>query len=296
MKTIIKISIAAFVLLFFSIIPNYGQASDKLVYIASPDVKGLEKGTNTELFKTILLGKLEEYALNADYQSVAREEAMNYIQNEIMVQQSGGVSSESIVKLGEWTGANYILVSSVVGSNGYGTIKLNLYETESGRLMKVKSTSFQEEVQDYGRQVDKVCRDLFGLAKSSPEQSVPVASAVNTSIDHNTLKTEKTLALPGINFYISVEDEFGFLTWHDAQRICSMKGTGWRLPTLDELKMMYLMQRQIKNLNGLNNNFKYWSSEEKNKRNAYYFDMRDGDDDDDDKADADKCVRCVKNK
>ena len=166
MKKIIRICVIGFILVFVSIYPNYGQTEDKLVYIASPDVKGLSMGTNTELFKTILLGKLEEYALNADYQSVAREEALTYLQNEMMVQQSGGVSSESIVKLGEWTGANYILVSNVVGSNGYGTIKLNLYETESGRLIKVKSTSFLEEVQDYSRQAEKVCCDLFGISQS----------------------------------------------------------------------------------------------------------------------------------
>ena len=56
------------------------------------------------------------------------------------------------------------------------------------------------------------------------------------------------------------------------------------------------MKNQIKNLNGLNFNYKYWSSEERNRRNAYYFDMSDGDDDNDDKSDADKCVRCVKSK
>lgn len=179
-----------FIYVFASIYPNYGQTEDKLVYIASPDVKGLERGTNTELFKTILLGKLEEYALNSDYQSVAREEALNYIQNEIMVQQSGGVSSESIVKLGEWTGANYILVSNVIGSNGYGTIKVNLYETESGRLVKVKSISFQEEVQDYSRQVEKVCRELFGVTQ--PSQESPMAGGSNSSVNHYSRAEKNT--------------------------------------------------------------------------------------------------------
>ena len=191
MKNVIRISILGLFLAAFALHPNYGQNSDKLVYIASPDVKGLERGTNTELFKTILLGKLEEYALNADYQSVAREEALNYIQSEMVVQQSGSVSSESIVKLGEWTGANYILVSNVVGSNGYGTIKLNLYETETGRLTKVKSTSFQEEVQDFSRQVEKVCRDLFGLSQSVPER--PISSGqVNTPV-YNNPRSDKSI-------------------------------------------------------------------------------------------------------
>lgn len=293
MKNIIRICILGFIYVFASIYPNYGQTEDKLVYIASPDVKGLERGTNTELFKTILLGKLEEYALNSDYQSVAREEAMNYIQDEIMVQQSGGVSSESIVKLGEWTGANYILVSNVIGSNGYGTIKVNLYETESGRLVKVKSTSFQEEVQNYSRQVEKICRELFGVTQ--PSQESPMAGGSNSSVNHYS-RAEKTLAFSGVNFYISPEDEIGLLTWEDAKQACSLRGAGWRLPTLAELKVMYLMKNQIKNLYGINFNYKYWSSEERNRHDAYYFDMSDGDDDNDDKSDADKCVRCVKSK
>lgn len=292
MKKIIRICVIGFILVFVSIYPNYGQTEDKLVYIASPDVKGLTIGTNTELFKTILLGKLEEYALNADYQSVAREEALTYLQNEMMVQQSGGVSSESIVKLGEWTGANYILVSNVVGSNGYGTIKLNLYETESGRLIKVKSTSFQEEVQDYSKQAEKVCCDLFGISQSF---SVPSMAGVSENVSANSdSRIGKTF--PGINFYISNEDEMGFLTWEDASACCSLKGAGWRLPTLGELKVMYLMRGKIKNMNGLDRNYNYWSSEEKGKRRAYYFDMENGEDDTDDKTDADKCVRCVKSK
>ena len=88
----------------------------------------------------------------------------------------------------------------------------------------------------------------------------------------------------------------GFLTWEDASACCSLKGAGWRLPTLGELKVMYLMRGKIKNMNGLDRNYNYWSSEEKGKRRAYYFDMENGEDDTDDKTDADKCVRCVKSK
>ena len=279
-----------FILLFCSVIhPCLGQSSDKLVYIVSPDIRGLEKGTNNELFKTILQGKIEEYALNSEYQAVARDEALNHIQNEIRVQQSGGVSAESIVKLGQWTGANYILLSSVVGSNGYGTIKLNLYATETGSLIKVKSTSFQEDISDYSQKADRVCKEFFGIASSSSQSAEENPTATIPQFN-------KQISIPNINFYIASEDEPGFFTWENAKLACESKGAGWRLPTIKELEIMNFQKNRIRNLYGYKGKWGYWSSQEKNKRSAYYYDFMEAEEDDDDKSDADKCVRCVRSR
>ena len=136
-----------------------------------------------------------------------------------------------------------------------------------------------------------------GNHQSEREQSVVESSSASTPARS---KVEQAISFSNTSFFIAPEDEPEFLTWEDAKQVCSLKGPGWRLPTLDELKVMYLMRSQIKNLNGLGYNLKfnrkYWSSEEKNKRSAYFFDMDDGEDDDDDKSDADKCVRCVRSK
>lgn len=297
MKNIIRFSILGFIISLLTICPNYGQ--NKFVYIASPDVRGLEKGTNIDMFKTILLGKLEEYALNSDYQAVAREEAMQYMVNEIVVQQSGSVSSESIVKIGEWTGANFVLLSSVVGSNGYGTIKLNLYTTEKGLLVKAKSTSFQEDVRDFSNKAESVCKELFGVSTTSVGVTPSANRSPYTSAGANpthSIGNSRAISLPGVSFEIASEDEVGFLTWEDAKLACSLRGSGWRLPTLQELKIMYFNKNQIGNLFGHERTTGYWSSLEKNKRNAYYFDIKDAETDDDDKSDADKCVRCVRSR
>ncbi len=270
------------------------QHNSKSVYIASPDVKGLEKGSFNELFKTILQGKLEEYALNSNYQAVAREEYLSYIQNEMIVQQSGGVSSESVVKLGELTGASYILISNVVASNGYGTIKLNLYETETGRLVKVKSTSFQENVSDYTTKSDRVCRDLFGLAQQDFNAGVerqPISPSVATPKNSGS-----SISIPSRDFMVSSNDENGFYTWEGAESICKSKGLGWRLPTLEELRTMSVFRDVIGNLNGYDRCLKYWSSEDKSKKSAWFYDFSENEVGYDDKKDDDKCVRCVRSR
>jgi hypothetical protein len=66
---------------------------------------------------------------------------------------------------------------------------------------------------------------------------------------------------------ISISDE-GILSYEDAASACANKGTGWRLPDKDELKMIYSNRFKIEREEGFVR-FKprdYWSS---SKRNAY---------------------------
>ncbi len=114
--------------------------------------------------------------------------------------------------------------------------------------------------------------------------------------NHSIQNNQDIIHIPNMNFYVSKQDELGFFTWVDAINICAQRGEGWRLPTIGELQKMAIFKEEIGNLNGYNNRFRYWSSEEKNRRDAYYFDIKNMEKDDDDKSDADKCVRCVKSK
>ena len=53
--------------------------------------------------------------------------------------------------------------------------------------------------------------------------------------------------------------------WYDAKKACASLGSGWRLPTKDELYTMYLWKDDI----GGFSDFFYWSSTEANSNNAW---------------------------
>lgn len=71
------------------------------------------------------------------------------------------------------------------------------------------------------------------------------------------------------NLMIQKKD-FGPLSWRDADQICkasSVAGyTDWRLPTIDELRIMYYKRSEIPNLKS----DKYWSSYVYKPYNTYY--------------------------
>jgi hypothetical protein len=54
------------------------------------------------------------------------------------------------------------------------------------------------------------------------------------------------------------------MKWNDAKKACADLGSGWRLPTKDELSLLYENKDKI---GGFADNF-YWSSTETNKYNA----------------------------
>jgi|TARA_R110000803_G_scaffold88896_2_gene155929 hypothetical protein len=57
---------------------------------------------------------------------------------------------------------------------------------------------------------------------------------------------------------LEVSDNLGHMNWHEAIVACKKLGIGWRLPTKDELDMLYENREEI---GGFANNY-YWSSSE----------------------------------
>jgi formylglycine-generating enzyme required for sulfatase activity len=66
--------------------------------------------------------------------------------------------------------------------------------------------------------------------------------------------------------------EKGCVNWYEAVEYCALLGNGWRLPSRDELKIIYNSD------NDLNGNCNYWSSAVCNDRSrAWYQNMHKGD-------------------
>ena len=64
---------------------------------------------------------------------------------------------------------------------------------------------------------------------------------------------------------LEVSDNLGRMTWREAKIACKKLGIGWRLPTKDELDMLYENREEI---GGFAFNY-YWSSTEYGSFNAW---------------------------
>ena len=66
--------------------------------------------------------------------------------------------------------------------------------------------------------------------------------------------------------------DLGQMTWNEAKEACVNLGDGWRLPTKDELNLIY----ENKDVVGGFANSAYWSSTEYGSYTAWYHDFRNG--------------------
>tara|TARA_R110001599_G_scaffold161376_1_gene349943 strand:- start:59 stop:403 length:345 start_codon:yes stop_codon:yes gene_type:complete len=71
---------------------------------------------------------------------------------------------------------------------------------------------------------------------------------------------------------LEVYRDLGRMNWHEAKIACKKLGTGWRLPTKDELNMLYENKEEI---GGFSPNY-YWSSTENDYDNAWGQYFNDG--------------------
>jgi len=71
---------------------------------------------------------------------------------------------------------------------------------------------------------------------------------------------------------LEVSDSLGIMSWYEAKIACKKLGPGWRLPTKDELNMLYKNKEEI---GGFANNY-YWSSSENDNYNAWLQNFSNG--------------------
>ena len=88
-----------------------------------------------------------------------------------------------------------------------------------------------------------------------PEQKVVIEivsqARKEEKIIENRLETKR---IENLEIYA---DDFAMMDWHQAMNFASQVGNSWRLPTLEELNVLYLNKDEI---GGLNINEYYWSS------------------------------------
>jgi hypothetical protein len=79
----------------------------------------------------------------------------------------------------------------------------------------------------------------------------------------------------GAEVQVANQDFSDTMTWAEAKRSCSELGSGWRLPTIEELKAMYEQLHKRGSGNFLAGEY-YWSNREEGNNRAWYFYFFDG--------------------
>ena len=94
-------------------------------------------------------------------------------------------------------------------------------------------------------------------------------------VDAQTTPTVKSVMLKitnpmtGDELQVAYQDFPVTITWQEAKRSCSELGSGWRLPTKQELEIMY-EQLHKKGQGNFKKEF-YWTSSEDGNNHAWYF-------------------------
>tara|TARA_B110000503_G_scaffold65021_1_gene102276 strand:+ start:222 stop:548 length:327 start_codon:yes stop_codon:yes gene_type:complete len=89
---------------------------------------------------------------------------------------------------------------------------------------------------------------------------------MNTNLKHILLEGRKSIN------GLEVSDNLGLMNWKEAVEACKKLGTGWRLPTKDELYILYKNREEI---GGFASNY-YCSSTEYDANLAWDQDFNDG--------------------
>ena len=109
-----------------------------------------------------------------------------------------------------------------------------------------------------------LCLLILASCDSSPKKTIPTSNTDYENIIGTPIKIEN-LEVAQYNFP-------EFMNWKDAKAACAKLGKGWRLPTKDELNLLYINKDKI---GGFANDY-YWSSAGYNNGDAWLQDFNNG--------------------
>jgi hypothetical protein len=143
--------------------------------------------------------------------------------------------------------------------SGYWSISQSANQmTNDGELILAWSKSFKTGIKtDYEKKYPANVRAVkTGVANSEVKEPIkePIKEPAKLPVKINIIGTPIKI----FNFEVAENDFPGGekMTWEEAKKACESLGDGWRLPTKEELNILYLNK---KNFNGIVDN-SYWSS------------------------------------
>ena len=205
-------------------------------------------------FLSVLVVVLSAYFTNAQtYCFQSEDDVMTYVIGKTFESSDGTIklifnTSQATLKAGNST-FNYLYDKfSYIGSGYKGAIEMTELSGEGGIKMYVSCK-------------ERMMTDNKGTLLYEGSANGNIKSTVKIG---KTIKIEPTYKTPNLEV---MEEDLGKMSWDQALIACSNLGDGWKLPTKDELLVIY----QNKDLVGGFNSKGYWSStpDEDNSEMAY---------------------------
>ena len=119
---------------------------------------------------------------------------------------------------------------------------------------------------------------ILMLGSCDAAESESATSNESESAAESESVAESESAIPTVNANVSqvstikignlevMTEDLGEMNWHEAKKACADLGDGWRLPTKDELNILYVNKDKI---GGFANSL-YWSSTENGGNYAWF--------------------------
>ncbi|MDL2305481.1 DUF1566 domain-containing protein [Bacteroides sp. OttesenSCG-928-D19] len=197
-----------------------------------------------------------------------REEYIKKLSGELQIQHSGYIDENQMLKIGKASGADHVIYARIETFEGDFFITFQMTELETGKSIRAPEpiVTTRSELLATAR---KLALDLASgsIGAGENKTSSPIGIVCANCIDSEGVY---------INGYIDEKDNSP-ATWSDAVATCSKKGDGWRLPTINELKIIYKNQRKILDAGSRSFQFSaYWSMSLRNNFSAYGIDFDNG--------------------
>lgn len=199
----------------------------------------------------------------------AKEEAkIDALAQELKTGLNQGDSKRIQEAVGEWKA--YLMLDSSWKSERISEMRQKSFlNTSDGRFYGGAMTDFM-----------MLLKKIDNTNASGSFSSKPVANSMNSAEKESNMSNIKTTnmlkitnPITGDELQVANQDFSDRMNWQDAKRACSELGSGWRLPTKQELEIMY--KQLHKKGQGNFKSVYYWSSSEDDGL-AWVFSFNDG--------------------
>lgn len=240
-------------LLFGSL--NISAAQQKVV-IETTLGNGVE-----ESLKSIFMSALSTGLTNSgEYIVLAnRKEYALKISGEMEAQASGLVSDDQLSDFGRVYGADMVVYVKIDSFDQDYFITVSMINVESGVADKT---------------IDPILTNRAGILRSAQDLAITLTKG---AIAGEEPKQQKgTVVADAIQAYIE-DKEHPAATYQEASDACKSKGEDWRLPTVDELEVLYNQQYYTPSIYGKPfQKVNYWSSTKRNNFSVMTIDFSTG--------------------
>jgi hypothetical protein len=194
------------------------------------------------------------------------EEYMQNLSSEKSFQESGFQDDNQAIEFGHAASAQYVCNAKVAKvENDDGTVNysiifkiINLETRKSDFISPLFST-------------ENGSKDILPLATEISQYLI----SGKISVQQKTVAAGVKVNFVGVQFTAIDPKDGGAVTWDEANNACKSKGDNWRLPTKDELQVIYHYRNTIAGSDGFRA-VAYWTASNRNNYSVYSIDFSTG--------------------